>query len=173
MPKISSTSGPSIAGLTTGDTSEAAYTAAMERHGTDKFTDADADVVRAWHAQEDARRVREADKHAELAEVAQAAEQDAAAKAGGGPDAKGVADRILEGAVTAEQRVQARAEHDEVNDDDSTSTTTKPVGDPDGDGEGKDDSDTPADDPGDDGKVAAKPAPVKATKATTSTRTSK
>lgn len=139
MPKISATSGPSIAGLTTAPPAEDDYTEAMKRHGTDAFTAEDADVVRAYLADRQARDARSLDLHAEPPEVAAAASEDAAAKAAGGPDEKGMSDRILEGAITSEQRVQARAEHDEVNDDPSTGTTVEPIGGSDDDSSDNDD----------------------------------
>jgi hypothetical protein len=114
MPKTSKNAGASIAGLTEVNVpSEADYTDAMTRHGSDKFTEDDAATVRAWLDQ----RARTFDPHAEPAEVENAVAQDATAKASHGPDAKGYADQVLEGAQTGGERVEAKAEADKAEAD--------------------------------------------------------
>lgn len=115
MPKISKDAGPSIAGLTTAPPTEAEYTDAMERHGTDKWTEDDARVEAAWLA-ERRRQLAAVDPHAEVPEVSAVAAEDASAKASDGPDAKGETDRAFEGTQTSEERVQRGAELREARD---------------------------------------------------------
>lgn len=63
MPKITKGDGPSIAGVTPPVPTEDEYVAAMGRHGTDKWTDEDADVQVRWDA-ERARLLAAVDPHA-------------------------------------------------------------------------------------------------------------
>lgn len=63
MPKITKGDGPSIAGVTPPVPTEDEYVAAMGRHGTDKWTDEDADVQGRWDA-ERARLLAAVDPHA-------------------------------------------------------------------------------------------------------------
>lgn len=123
MPKNTVHTGPSIAGLTTAPPSEDEYTAAMERHGTDKWTEDDADVQARWDAEQQ-RRLASVDPHAAPPEVAEAVAEDAAAKASDGPDAKGASDAALEGAPTSAERVQAKADADSADDEDSDSRSS-------------------------------------------------
>lgn len=114
MPKNSRAMGPSIAGLTEVNVpSETEYTEAMQRHGTDKFTEDDAAVVREWLDHQ----ARNFDPHRAPTEVEQAVAEDASAKAAGDPDAKGLSDRVLEGAQTSAERVDAKTKADEGNAD--------------------------------------------------------
>lgn len=115
MPKITKDGGPSVAGLTTAPPTEAEYTDAMGRHGTDKWTEDDARVEGAWLA-ERRRQLAAVDPHAEVPEVAAVAAEDASAKASDGPDAKGETDRAFEGTQTSEERVQRGAELREARD---------------------------------------------------------
>jgi hypothetical protein len=124
MPKITRSEGPSVAGLTEVNTpTEAEYSEAMDRHGSDRFTEDDAATVRAWLDHQ----TRNHDPHAAPTVVEDAAADDASTKASEGPDAKGYADRVLEGAQTSAERVDAKAKADADDDEDSSTDEGKPV----------------------------------------------